>query len=389
MVEHIVWEMTSADITGALGIIREADIPMEDVVYRGPLTIRFRTERCYGERLSGLLEQRGDRIVTVHRVGLSRRLLPLLRHPLLLTVLAVVLVLTAWLPTKVLFVRVQGNVTLPTNLILAGAEGCGIRFGAQRSGVRSEKVKNALLEAIPQLQWAGINTSGCVATIQVRERSEEKKTKVPMASAVVALRDGVIRTCTAEKGTPLCGPGQAVRTGQILISGLTDCGRSILVSGAEGEVMAETFHSLMVRTADFSLLRSEKRGEDKKISLLIGKKRINFYNDSGILDTTCVKMYEEYYITLPGGFRLPFGIAVETVRFYVAEEAAVLDTAPLMERSAKAYLLEHTTAGQILEQRITAEGNRFFADYICLESIGQNRYEEFTEQDGENDGENS
>ena len=121
MMEQIVWELTSADITGALGIIREADIPMEDLIYRGPLTIRFRTERCYGERLSGLLEQRGDRIVAVQRVGLSRRLLPLLRHPLLLTVLAVLLTLTAWLPTKVLFVRVQGNVTLPTNLILAGA----------------------------------------------------------------------------------------------------------------------------------------------------------------------------------------------------------------------------------------------------------------------------
>ena len=387
MAERIICELTSADIPGALEVLRAADIPVENVVQRGPLTVRFWTEKSQGDRLRELLERRGDRLSVIRRQGLSRRFGSWLRHPLLLVTVCLILWLTAWLPTKVLFVRVQGNITLPTSLILAKAEECGIVFGAERGEVRSEKVKNALLESVPQLQWIGINSSGCVATISVRERSE-KTEEQRVASGIVALRDGVIRSCTVEKGTPLCLPGQAVRAGQILVSGLTDCGRAILVSGAEGEIMAETSRSLMVRTADSGLLRGEIRAVQKKISVLIGKKRINFYIDSGILDSSCVKMYEEYYITLPGGFQLPFGIGIETVEHYTTGETTPLEDPQLLERCARDYLLSHMTAGEILEQRIAAEGNRLYAEYICLEMIGQNRYEEFTEQDGKIDGEN-
>lgn len=388
MAERIICEVTSANIPGALELIRNSDIPVEDLTQRGPLTVRFRTECGYGVRLRELLEHRGDRVQILSRLGFSQRIMPWLRHPVLLAGIALVLWLTAWLPTKVLFVRVQGNASVPTGLILARAEACGIRFGAERGEVRSEKVKNALLEAVPQLQWTGINTSGCVATISVRERSAPPdEDRIPV-SQIVALRDGVIRSCTVEKGTPLCSPGQAVRAGQTLVSGLTDCGRAILVSGAEGEVLAETSRSVMVRTVDSGLQRGGGKGIQRNFFLLFGKKRINFDNDSGILDGTCVKMYEEYYITLPGGFQLPLGIGVETVDHYTVEKSAVADMPGLLDRSARVYLLSHMTAGEILEQQVAVEGNRLYGDYICLEMIGQNRYEEFTEQDGKIDGEN-
>ena len=388
MPERIVFELTSADIPGALGIIREANIPVDNIIPHGPVTVRFFANRTHGPRLCSLLERRGDRVVMLQRLGFSQRAMRWLRHPLLLTAAVVMLWLTAWLPTKVLFVQVQGNSSLPTGLILARAEECGICFGAERSEVRSEKIKNALMESVPGLQWTGINTAGCVATILVRERTGESEEERLAASGIVALRDGVIRSCHVEKGTLLCRPGQAVRAGEILVSGLTDCGRAILVSGAEGEIQAETSRSLFVRTVDSGLLRSDREDIYKKFSLLIGKKRINFYNDSGILDGTCVKMYSEYYMTLPGGFRLPLGIGVETTECYAAEVSAVEDASQLMERSAKEYLLTHMTAGEILEEKIASEGNKLYADYICLEMIGQNQYEEYTRQDGKNDGEN-
>ena len=93
-------------------------------------------------------------------------------------------------------------------------------------------------------------------------------------------------------------------------------------------------------------------------------------------------------MTLPGGFRLPLGIGVETTECYAAEVSAVEDASQLMERSAREYLLTHMTAGEILEEKIASEGNKLYADYICLEMIGQNQYEEYTRQDGKNDGEN-
>lgn len=384
MAERTIFELTSADIPGALREIANAGIGIRDAVQTGELTIRFTADQRSAGTLRALMDRRGDRLRQLRRLGLSRHLMPWLRHPLLLVGITALLLLTVWFPTRVLFVQVEGNRDVPANLILSQAEECGIRFGSLRSEVRSERMKNTLLEALPQLQWAGINTSGCVATITVRERSPEPEDETLTASSIVAARDGVIRTCTVRRGSALCAPGQAVRAGEVLISGLTDCGLAILADRAEGEVFAETSRSLMARTVETGLIRREEGGPAQNFSLLLGKNRINFYNDSGILDTTCVKMYSEYYLTLPGGFQLPLGIAVETVIPYTASESAV-NAEAVLEDCAREYLLSHMTAGQILEARTAVEGNVLYADYICLEMIGQIRYEEFTREDGEND----
>lgn len=388
MGERIICELTSADIPGALGAMNALGADLWDVVPTGEMTVRFLAEKGSIPQLRQVLERRGDRLRLLRRLGLGRKLKPWLRHPVLLAAIGLLLLLTAWLPSRILFVQVEGNDRVPSNLILERAEECGIGFWSLRSQVRSEQVKNALLEALPQLQWAGINTSGCVATITVRERSPEPDGEDMTVSGIVASRDGIIVSCTVRRGTALCVPGQAVRAGEVLISGLTDCGLAIIADRAEGEIFAETTRNILVRTPESAVFRTGKGITTENFSLLIGKKRINFIGDSRILDTSCVKMYSEYYLTLPGGFQLPFGIAVETVTDYDTADTAVPGTAAVLEEYARGYLLSHMTAGQILAERTEAVGTRLFADYICLEMIGQNQYEEITKEYGENYGEN-
>ena len=74
--------------------------------------------------------------------------------------------------------------------------------------------------------------------------------------SIVASRDGVITSITTTKGTPLCKAGQAVKAGQILISGYTDCGISIRADPAEGEVFAETYREMMTLYASKRARRS-------------------------------------------------------------------------------------------------------------------------------------
>jgi sporulation protein YqfD len=149
--------------------------------------------------------------------------------------------LTIFLPTRVLFIHVEGNSTVEERRILEAAQECGIRFGASRRQVRSEKMKNRLLEKVPELKWAGVNTSGCTAVISVREQPvQEQRTGYTGISSIVAACDGRITSCTVTKGNGLCAPGQVVQKGQLLISGYLDCGICIRVTGAEGEIFAET-----------------------------------------------------------------------------------------------------------------------------------------------------
>jgi len=382
-------EFVSADIPALLSRLGENGVTLLSVQLLDPLTVHVRFPRNAYRKIRGLAEKRGVSMRIVGKKGLFWQIKGVLNRPVLMSGILLLLFLTLWLPTRVLFVQVEGNRSISPARILDTAELCGIRFGASRREVRSEKMKNSLLQALPELEWAGINTSGCTAVISVQERGvSEKKNVSGGVSALVAVRDGIVESCTATAGTPLCKTGEAVKAGQILVSGYTDCGISIRAQRASGEVFAKTVRNITAVTPSFYRQKGAVQESWKKISLLLGKKRINFSKDSGIYGTTCDKMYTEYYLTLPGGFRLPIGIAVERWTVY-EETAATGDGSEFQntaENGAKSYLLDQMISGRILDCAVTVqqEDHRILlmGSYLCSEMIARERSEEILENYG-------
>jgi hypothetical protein len=172
-----------------------------------------------------------------------------------------------------------------------------------------------------------------------------------------------------------------VTKGQVLISGYTDCGLSIRADRAEGEIMAQTNRQISAVTPDFQLTKGSIIRSEKKFSLIIGKNRINFYKDSGILDTTCVKMYSENYMTLPGSFYLPVILLTEEWIYYDLTESETVDAETVLLDFADRYLASQMIAGQILHRSEAVDGNVLEGEYACLEMIGQVRYEESLPED--------
>lgn len=385
--------LTSADPSAALTAFNSAGIVLHNVQKdEDDLRVRFFIRRQDYKKLCGIVKRRGDTLGPVKRNGLYWIGKGLLRRPVLLCGIVLLLFLVLFLPTRIFFFRVEGNVTVPTKLILEKCAQYGIAFGTSRKEVRSERLKNAILEAIPELQWAGINTSGCTATISVRERSIPDETeKEHGVSSIAASRDGIITECTVIRGSAACQIGQAVRAGQVLISGYTDCGISIRAEQAEGEVYAQTQHELTAKMPSEFTERVGNSTEIIKYSLIIGKKRINLYKGSGISDASCVKMYSENYITLPGGFQLPVAIVTE-VWTYFDEEISVLSeeqATVVLSDFVKHYLPGQMVAGQILDKQesiLPAEGVFCLeGKYACLEMIGVMRSEEIMKPYGEHD----
>ena len=151
---QVVVELTSADLPGAYSAINASGIAVFSVRQSDMLTARFTIYRKDFSRLSKLADKRGETLKLCARQGLYWSLRSLCRRPVLLGGIAALLFLTLFLPTRVLFIQVTGNRSLPENKILEAAEVCGIYFGADRSRVRSERVKNALLSRMPELKWA-------------------------------------------------------------------------------------------------------------------------------------------------------------------------------------------------------------------------------------------
>ena len=374
-------ELTSATPVDALFAANQHNIPIYNVRFLTELTVCFRIHRKDYGALYSLFARRGDKLSLLRKWGVYWTVAQLRCRPILCTGLAFLLFLVLYLPSRVLFVQVEGNRDIPTRKILAQAEACGIGFWADRSQVRSEKVKNALLSAIPELQWAGINTRGCTAVISVREREKsEQIQRFRDMGHMIAKEDAVIDEVVVIRGTGLCKPGQAVRQGQVLISGYVDCGICLRATGAEGEIYALTNHSIrLVLPVNFAY-RGEEISIKRKITLLIRKKRINLWKDSGIWDAGCGRMYEEYYITLPGGFILPLALAVETyTQYHPAINEYVLSEQD-MEAYAREYLLDHMVAGQIRssQYQISRDADLIFLDgnFLCREMIGRVKREE-------------
>lgn len=378
--------VTSADIPGLLAVFARENIPLMNVVPDGDLDIQFEVFRENYRKVREICKNRGDSLMIRGKNGVYWLGKSLLKRPVLMLGCFLLLLFLLWLPTRVFFVRVEGNSVIPARKILAAAEECGIGFGANRRQVRSERMKNLLLEAVPELQWAGVNTYGCVAVISVREKTmQEQEAREYRVSSIVAACDGIIVSATATGGNLLCAPGQAVMEGQVLISGYTDCGLTLRATRAEGEVYAETMHHITVLSPAECIGRGDVTENNSFYSLVIGKKRINLWKDSGKRDTTCGRMYEEYYITLPGGFRLPVALVKETVTIYQTE-TAVCAPQDAMADFAGEYLLTRMIAGTVQNGResVVLLGDVYRLDgiYLCREMIGREKAEEIGDYNG-------
>lgn len=386
-------ELTSADPEAALAAAAEQGIAIGQIVRKEPLILTFWIRRWDVPVLQRLCEKRGDRLKLSRHAGIYWEVRHFFKRPILLLTILLLLFLTLWLPTRVLFIRVEGNCFVPAKKILETAETLGIRFCASRREIRSEQMKNALLGEIPELQWAGINTRGCTAVISVRERPVEEKTEQesPFIRSIAASRDGIIVSCNVWEGTGKCVPGQAVQRGEILISGFTDCGICIRAVRARGEVYARTGREICAWIPSQWQTRRHAAATDRCLTLILGKKRINLWKGSGILEGSCDRIEKEYPLVLPGGFRLPVSVAVEELTYYDTGNTSLDEASAgnILSSFSEVYLSNQMTGGQILsgETSIAANDTGFFftGQYSCLEMIGR----PYAEKLGDNYGESS
>ena len=381
--------LTCADTIALLNAFSNAGIEILNAVYRDELVLSVTIYQIDHFRISKICEKIGASVRIENKKGVYWYFYRLRKHPVLISFFIFILFAGLFLPNKVLFIQVEGNYAIPTNEILEAAAECGICFGASRREVRSEVMKNELLQKISNIQWAGVNTIGCTAIISVKEKTVQNMSTdhTNTVRSIVASRDGVIQNMTVTAGNPLCSVGQAVRKGQILVSGYTDCGLLVKTSCADAEVNALTFRRLDMISPYASKTKRDLSGRTVRYSLRIGKKVINLYKDSGILGSTCDKIYLEESVVLPGGYTLPVSVIKETISFYTdTQQTATTDeTKDWLLDAAEAYLQGEMIAGQIVsaetERNYGIDAAFLHGQYACLEMIGQLKYEDTLPKD--------
>ena len=367
-----------ADIEQCLSKLAAGNIVLKEVVRVSDLTAELSIHRSSLKYVKQSVEKMGGEMKILRWLGMFWWLEATKKRPVLMLGVIIYICLTVYVPTRIFFVNVEGNETVSDVSIIDAASNAGVHFGVSRRSIRSEKLKNELLEEIPNLQWVGVNTQGCVATISVKERNIAiKRQSHSGISSIVADRDGIVDSVVVTRGNVLCRVGQAVREGQVLISGYTDCGITIKATSADGEVFAKTKRNLKVVFPVVHTKRGQVMDKTQKFSIIFGKKQINLYKDSGISGDSCVKMYDRYVLTLPGGFQLPITVLKETdIRYTCQESSLPNDEAYTAAKNyAQLYLNSLMVAGVVLSStdNITIDNNvlEFHGKYDCREMIGK------------------
>ncbi len=310
------------------------------------------------------------------RRGLPVLLRRLLRRPILLAGVPLAVLLALVLQNFVWVVRVEGNRLVPKEQILRALAEEEVCFGAWGPSVETQRVKNRMLNRVPELSWLAVNRTGAVATVLVTERAPEaSETDRREVTDLAAVCPGVVTSVSVLNGFALVAPGDAVAEGEVLITGLAEWTTHVQATRALGEVYAQTMHRLELRFPAMGVVKRYTGRSWRQVRLILGRKRIILSGNSGILGTTCDKMISREPLILPGGWELPAALEIVTLREYVRESCPLRPAEA--ERIALAYARRVTAdamiAGTILEERtLTQQKNGSIGvrvDLTCEEMI--------------------
>lgn len=136
-------------------------------------------------------------------------------------------------------IEVKGNTQIDSNEIILACKDIGINIGDYRRGIDTYDAKQKLAIRFEKIAWVSLNIEGSKLTVNLSEASENEK-NVQNPRNIIASRDGVVRRIEIIKGMKNVAVNQAVRKGDVLVSGIVENPINIHFVSAEGEIIAET-----------------------------------------------------------------------------------------------------------------------------------------------------
>jgi similar to stage IV sporulation protein len=192
-------------------------------------------------------------------------------------------------------------------------------LGSSLRNFRAGELENRVLLQSDDLAWISVNLDGTVARVQVVERAdpagEGGSEKRP--ANLIASCDGQIESVMLYRGECVVKVGQAVRAGELLVSGVYDS-QSVgaRFTRAAGKILARTERSLRVEipleTTEKVLLGEEKSG----IWLNFFQKSVKIFKNTGNEGGCCDIIRVDNHFTGFGSRELPVSLTVETRRCY-------------------------------------------------------------------------
>lgn len=181
-----------------------------------------------------------------NRMGLPFRLIQYRnRWPIFISIILFISIIY-FTSTHIMSVDVTGNERIPTDQIMSELSDIGVSLGYPVSSLTPDRIRNEMIIRNNDIAWLGVNIRGCRVYIEVTERIDTES--IPHIDGdpcnLVATIDGVIDEMEVKQGQSMVVIGDAVREGDLLVSGIMDSVYGTFRSvHSYGEIYAKTIYS--------------------------------------------------------------------------------------------------------------------------------------------------
>ena len=157
-------------------------------------------------------------------------------------------------------IDVAGNSKVSTAKILSACHSVGLDIGIRKDSFYPKLKREELMLCLDGVAWSSLNVEGSRLTVNVTEIKEWDKEKT--YSNLKAASDGIIEKMDITSGTSVVSVGQAVKKGDLLVSGIIETADGTRFVGSRGKIYAKTKEEIVL-SEDYSQKHSVPTGKTK------------------------------------------------------------------------------------------------------------------------------
>lgn len=282
------------------------------------------------------------------------------------------LLLTGVLSSMIWQVQVSGCEKLSEEYVRSYFAAQGVRTGVFRKGIDVVSLRDRALYEIEQLLWVSLYFDGCVACIEVRERTVQPSEEYVRPINVIADYGGEIVRADIFEGEPYARIGKAVAKGDLLAGGaLMMPGGGVRFVHAKADVIARTHRQLQCSVAFTDSVEIVEKCTQRTRFVLFGLQ-------TPMLPTFGAECSERSESNpSAGGVILPIGLLYEGYR-RMTQQCVTLPQAVAVLQVFAEYALQETELLQdkkILDRTmqldVRQDGVCLNGAYVCEENIGR------------------
>lgn len=319
--------------------------------------LRMRVAWTDRGQMKELADRAGCVLTEGERSGMPPFLGRFRRRYALLAGLMLSLSCVCFLTRIVMVVEVEGNTTVPDQVILSELWRQGLRPGVYGPSLAVRDISNRALLQLEDLSWMAVNLHGIRAHVIVRERMKEPEIlDRRQLGDIVAEAPGIVTRIENWSGDAAVKPGDTVLPGEVLIRGsirmdppqYSELEPEWMPVRAIGRVEGRTWRTLTAALPLACEVKEYTGDESSRLTLLIFGRRVNFFGKSGIPFDKYDKISKTWNLTLPGGLTLPLAVERELCRSY--------ETLPRQVDQQAAQAMLEARLDRVLEEQLGQSG---------------------------------